>query len=1152
MTSPELTGGKGFSYEDHVAAWFTTHLLRGLPFHNLGRVIRLDFQVESDGWRLDDLLVTCEQYNKKYRCAISIKSDSQFTAKRAPVDFVERCWQQYLHISSSIFKQDTDYLGIITGPMGESARKGMTSLLENADKQKPEDLARRIDNDKFSQAVRDLFYSFRCPSNIPDSSTCSDSDIGKLLKRVIVRPMDVSQSNSEDEKRAQDYLRDALVSGKSEDAYELWIVLLTITQEYGDQQGTLDLPILLRKLQGSFKLKDYPEYAHDWQRLRDSSKTRWQTIADTIGGSVRLPRTTNHDRIVNELQQYTAVCILGESGSGKSVLARRIAEAEQYAKTTVIWLDATLFDVPDLEPLSRISLGLEHNWQTLADSVAEKTVLVILDGLDRLYKEKSLANFAVFASTLRLEQAETPFRVLASCQPQRWDTIQRVLLQHIASGGAWKTSTLENPTWQELEPLVKKFPQLNVLLRREHLHSVLLRSKVLDLLACSLQTAPLPETRQWTGESDLIEWFWQTEIANKPQGVMRENVLCRLAEQQATQLTQEISQHAFAMADLTILDLLETERICYRKTGRIGFSHDLYADWSRQHLLLGESGNPQAFILPRLDSPVWHRAIMLFGLDLLERQEDIETWASLLTVSESLADLMLEALIYAADAETMLAKVWDVLQIPEGKWLRRLLQRFLYIATEPNPNIMRWAKETKYNEIEASTLYRWPRPPFWVPVIRFLSFHQSICIELAPAELAEITHTWLIVMPEKIICRQEAAQMALALAWKTLRHRQHHRWHDPWPPAKSKDFEKVVYRAALVAVHDTPDVVFEFALCACGCRPPTEPLPPIEIEPKTPPRPLSPKLEALLTAPSLLPDESIPISPWPDGPKWPVDSKFQDLFLEEINYVLPLIASNPKMVAELILALCIQHKNKRDYESDCGRMRNYDLTNSLHYWYPPFYDKGPFLLLLRVSPETGLEVIIKLVNIATHCWLDCQRWLQKYRPYLFEEESPLTIRIAHDEEHREWIGDRRWLFAYRDSTTAPDILVCALMALEQWFYEHLDKNEPVEEFIDGILGCTCSLALAGVLIAVAKRKLSLFTGSLKAFLGAPELYQFESHHFIKGERHQMMAWDCWQHTESQIEQVKAWHDMKHRQVRLENVAVRLMLTEPSLQSFFAD
>ncbi|EDN71339.1 phosphorylase family protein [Beggiatoa sp. PS] len=886
---------------------------------------------------------------------------------------------------------------------------------------------------------------------------------------------------------------------------------------------------------------------NDWQQLRDSSKIRWKTIADTIGGSVRLPRTTNYEQIVDKLQQCNAVCILGESGSGKSVLLRRIAE--QYAKkTTVIWLDATLFDVSDLEQLSRINLELTHSWQTLADNVAEKTVLVILDGLDQLYQKKSLANLAVFVSTLQLKQTETPFRVLASCQPQRWDTIQRELLKHDA-GDIWQISMLENPTWLELEPLTKKFPQLNVLLRREHLHRVLLRPKILDLLACSLSNNAMPDTRHWTGESDFIEWFWKTEIADKSQqGAMRESMLCRLAEQQATQLTHEISLHTFATADLDILSTLEKDKICYRKTGRIGFSHDLYADWSRQRLLLSESGNPKAFLVPLLESPVWHRAIMLFGLNLLERQENIETWESLLTVSDSLADLMLEALIYAADAETMLAKVWNILQTYEGKWLRRLLERFLYIATEPNPNIMHWAKENKFNEIAASTVYRWPRPSFWVPVIRFLSSQQSICIELAPTELAKIIHTWLALTPKEIICRAEAAQIALALGWKTLRHQQHHRILDPWPPTKNEDFAKTVYRAVLAAVYDTPDAVFEFAFCACGCKPPTEPFPPIESE-ESPTKLLPPKFTQSSTIPSLL-SKSVPISPWPDAPKWPVDSKFQSVFLEEINAIYPLIASNPKIVAKLILALCVKHKNKRNYNSDCEHiMRSYDLASFLnYYWYPPFYDRGPFLSLLMVSPETGLDVIIKLVNIATYCWLDCERWQQK----LSKKETSLTIHIAHDVEQQEWIGDQSWLFVYRASPHAPHILVCALMALEKWFYERLDKNEPIEEFIDGILGSTCSLALVGVLIAVAKRKPSLFMGSLKVFLSVPEIYQFDLYHNMKDEHHQMMGWDCLQHTDIQIEQAKAWHDIKRRHTRLEDIGVHLMLTEPSLQSFFAD
>ena len=413
-----------------------------------------------------------------------------------------------------------------------------------------------------------------------------------------------------------------------------------------------DIEILKKIKEDYVRRKDYK---HDWQHLQETSKSRWQAIPDTIGGRVRLSRTASYERINSKLQQQTAVCVLGDSGSGKSALTRRIAE--QYAQDiSVIWINAAQFDVQDFGQFNRTSLELENNWQTLADSVAEQTVLVVLDGIDRLFKPESLANFATFISSLKLEQAETPFLLLATCQPQRWDAVRQALLRH-ALNLSWQTCTLDNPTLQELAPLSEQFPQLHKLLQRVDLRRLLFLPKILDLLACSLQTASLPETRQWTGESDLIEWFWQAEIAGKEHGAMRERFLCQLAEQQALQLTQEISQREFATADLAILDTLEIERICYRKNGRIGFSHDLIADWSRQRLLLSETGGPQKFLLSRLDSPVWHRAIMLFGLDLLERRKDIETWASLLSVTDLLADLMLDAVIYAAHLESVLAKV---------------------------------------------------------------------------------------------------------------------------------------------------------------------------------------------------------------------------------------------------------------------------------------------------------------------------------------------------------------------------------------------------------------------------------------------------------------------------------------------------------------
>ena len=77
ITSANLTGGKGFSFENEVGAWFLVHMLAGIsPLDtNLGTLKQLAFQTEALRWKLDDLLLTYEDNGTSHRCAISIKSN---------------------------------------------------------------------------------------------------------------------------------------------------------------------------------------------------------------------------------------------------------------------------------------------------------------------------------------------------------------------------------------------------------------------------------------------------------------------------------------------------------------------------------------------------------------------------------------------------------------------------------------------------------------------------------------------------------------------------------------------------------------------------------------------------------------------------------------------------------------------------------------------------------------------------------------------------------------------------------------------------------------------------------------------------------------------------------------------------------------------
>jgi hypothetical protein len=119
--------------------------------------------------------------------------------------------------------------------------------------------------------------------------------------------------------------------------------------------------------------------------------------------------------------------------------------------------------------------------------------------------------------------------------------------------------------------------------------TLLLKPKVLDLLASKLSISGTVDTREWVGESDLIQWFWDTEITKSPHGAMRSLFLMSLGEKQADDLHAETPLDTFAPTDLTPLDGLRQDHVCKQHEERLSFSHDLYGDWARQRKLLQQA-----------------------------------------------------------------------------------------------------------------------------------------------------------------------------------------------------------------------------------------------------------------------------------------------------------------------------------------------------------------------------------------------------------------------------------------------------------------------------------------------------------------------------------------------------------------------------------
>ena len=128
---------------------------------------------------------------------------------------------------------------------------------------------------------------------------------------------------------------------------------------------------------------------------------------------------------------------------------------------------------------------------------------------------------------------------------------------------------------------------------------------------------------------------------------------------------------------------------------RVRFSHDLLGDWARMRILVGEPTLSSPQNRERADLPRWHRAVRLFGQRLLEQSADgAARWHQVVEALDDetqsgavIRDLFLESLFLATNAAALLELSWPGLSARGGRLLNRMLNRFLFVATLPDPRI---------------------------------------------------------------------------------------------------------------------------------------------------------------------------------------------------------------------------------------------------------------------------------------------------------------------------------------------------------------------------------------------------------------------------------------------------------------------------------
>jgi hypothetical protein len=1072
----QATGGSGFRYENAVAARFLLDLLAGTNAlgADFGRITRIDWQARDAGWLADDLVITCNRSGASRTAALSIKSPQQVTRGGFPQDFVTIAWAQWFGVKTEHKLRDSDdVIGLVTGSLAHEMKDAWSSLLHDALLTTPERMAARLssptrgDGTQSSALQRAVFKSLRCPDELRGNGDAADAATADLMRHMRLLHFDFEAVPSRDHALALADCQRLLKSGDAAEAQELWDRLVGIA-DARRTGGTISLPQLLAELRGKFDLSVHPDYRRDADVLVRRSGDLMADIRTQIAGIPPLPRPDDRARVQDNLDRSRACLLVGESGSGKSALAKEIAES-RYGRA--IWIAENTLDYDTAAEFEH-AIGIRHPLVEILTALPEPC-LVVFDGIDR-YPGRALRLACRLIQALMAEVGPQHVHVLVTAQFEAANRVIRRFVEWNVPTPLRSATPIQRPSEGDVQMLAASVPELTWASLRPELRPLLTNLKVLDWVVAAARSGTAINDPSFVGLTYLIDALWERWIEGDGGGLSRSHALMHLGILEGDTLATGVPRMQFDASEQPALRALATSDLVRLHDERVRFSHDLLGDWARMRILVGEQSITSPASRNRANLPRWHRAVRLYGQRLLEQSSDgAERWRQAIAGlgddapdSSVIRDLFLESLFLATNAAALLGRSWPALCANGGQLLNRMLNRFLFVATLPNPNAVALAR-LEDDAAQVEHLFRVPYWPYWGPLLTVLHAHCDDVVRLAPINAAKICTLWLKETPRELRpgqpmpWRHEAAELALATGREIQALNAEGDYF-------SNGHDKTAYEAVLWAAPDLPDEVAALCLELANRR---DLRPDIRRRVSATRERRRDERRQWLAAHPEHQQAPPPVSlssfgrrraPWPDGPRRCVDSDFQEACLDTAAFSA-LVRTKPDTALEILLAVCIEEPQREEYstrltpEYGVAHWRSGD---------PPLFCRGPFLQFLRLAPEQGLSFVLRLVNFATR---------------RFAVDESLTVSVGH--ESRAWVGDGRVFRWHHDwPLLNSEVIQCSLMALEQWLYEQIDRGNNIDRWLMRILRESESLAFAGLLFDVGKRLPTLFAGVLQPLL----------------------------------------------------------------------
>ena len=1010
IPSPAATGGAGYTFEQHVDAyWLGLLLVRAIPPILIDCTLEeVYLQTRHLGWQTDDFLVVGRNGSGQLRkLSGQIKLNFTVSAKNDECKkTIQGFWTDFKN--SDNFSQDSDRFALVTLRGTNSLLEYFSGLLDCA--RASHDVANfehRLSTTGFinQKSVRHL-VKIRKIIDDSEGRDVSTAEIWQFLRNFHVLSMDLTSTTSQMEATMKSLL--AYVTTESHPigvADATWNRLLRVASEgmsTARRYRREDLPEDL-----TCRHRPIANTEHSvLQSLRDHSALILDGICSTIG-DLHLGRQGLVQQVLEHLEADEIILISGPAGSGKSVIAKDVLQtirddyftfsfrAEEFARAH---LDETLQ-----------AIQISANATTFGAILAGQNRKVLLvESVERLL-EKPTRN--AFDDMLTLVTQDKSWRLVLTCRDYSTDIIKSAVLNR---GGVVNTTVTIPPLNDtELEEVTAVHEALAYPLANTTLRRVLRNPYVLDK-ARQIDWAADQSLPQSEGEFRNLFWRDIIRVDHQRAGGMpalRENAFVKVALRRARALTSYVECEDL---DSNVVEALRRDSLIVASPDDDFFltpAHDVMEDWALLHWIQKQYLKHQGSLLELSADigtfPAVRRTFRKWATELVESNLEasdsiFQTIISDDRIPSHFRDDTLISFLVSSSSATFLERHVTELLAHDNRLFRQVIH-LLRIACVTVPS---WL-----GTLPAPTsLLNVPDGPAWGSVLKLVQNHLTSFGQDDNLLLLGLIKDWArSVNPQNPY--PDGAEAVSAIAHGLLPYFSSYRLDDQRATllqiiAKIPKANPERFTNLLLGNHDSErqnSITDDFR------------------------RIIFAELDGMPTA-----------------------RDFPDLFVSVVKEFL------------LCSEIELQREWRSGYSIELETLFGINEERSFDY-FPASAYHGSFLWFLRHHPREGLDFIVDIFNYSAD-------WYANPRVgYNYHVEPPfeITLTFTGGATRRQWCNSRLWRL-YRGTSVGPDVLRSILMALEHWLLEIAENSrQQLDEFLLSILQQSDSAAITAVVASVA-------------------------------------------------------------------------------------